>query len=106
MRDNDHIVAGATRERAAVTSLGLDVAHNGTLGHLAQWQDIADRQRGLAAGIQELHRQATQLHTGQHAPHLLAWYQQVNLGLLRSCSMSAAPTYTAGGMHTTADELA
>lgn len=52
--DDGDVVARGTAQGAAVTDLLLDVGDNGTLGHGAQGQDVADRQGSVLAGVDEL----------------------------------------------------
>ncbi|GET92647.1 60S ribosomal protein L2, putative [Leishmania tarentolae] len=59
VRDDDAVVAGRARQRAAVTRLRLHVAHDAALRDLAQGQHVADRQRGLLAAEHRL--------AGEHA---------------------------------------
>ena len=44
--DDNAGVAGGTGKTAAVTELGLDVGHDGTLGHSVKREDIADSEGG------------------------------------------------------------
>jgi len=46
----------ATGECAAVPNLSLNVADDGALRHLLQWEDIADGQGGLLPAVDELSR--------------------------------------------------
>ena len=52
--DNDAGGTRSTRNGAAVGQLVLDVADDGTLGHLADGQDVADGQLGLVPAVEEL----------------------------------------------------
>jgi hypothetical protein len=52
--DDGDVVAGGTAQGAAVTDLLLDVGDDGTLGHGAQGQDVADGQGSLLSGVDEL----------------------------------------------------
>lgn len=52
--DNSDVVAGGTAQGATVTDLLLDVGDDGTLGHGAQGQDVADGQGSLLSGVDEL----------------------------------------------------
>ena len=54
--DNGDVVAGGAAQSTTVTDLLLDVGDNGTLGHGAQGQDVADRQGSVLAGVDELAR--------------------------------------------------
>ena len=59
VRDDGGVVAGAPGERASVAELALEVAHDGTLGEVADGQDVADGERSLLAAVDEL--------AGEHA---------------------------------------
>lgn len=52
--DNGDVVAGGAAQSATVTNLLLDVGNDGTLGHGAQGQDVADGQGSLLSGVDEL----------------------------------------------------
>jgi hypothetical protein len=52
--DDGNVVAGGTAERTTVTGLVLDVGENGTLGHGVEGQDVADGERGVLSGVDEL----------------------------------------------------
>lgn len=52
--DDGDVVAGGTGKGATVTNLLLDVGDDGTLGHGAQGQDVADGQSSVLAGVDEL----------------------------------------------------
>lgn len=52
--NNGDIVAGGAAQGATVTNLLLDVRDDGTLGHGAKGQDVADGQGGLLTGVDEL----------------------------------------------------
>lgn len=52
--DNGDVVAGRAAQCTAVASLLLNVGHDGTLGHRAQGQDVANGQSGVLAGVDEL----------------------------------------------------
>jgi len=52
--DDDGEAARAAGKGAAITDTGLNVAHDGTLGHLLQRQDVADVKRRLLATVDEL----------------------------------------------------
>merc|ERR1719199_810533 len=56
---DDGVVAGAARKVAAVANLRLEVADDGTLGHGADGQHVANGENGLLTAVQEL--------TGVHA---------------------------------------
>ena len=45
---NSAVVAGRAGQGAVVARLGLDVAHNGTLGHGGQGQNVANGQGGCS----------------------------------------------------------
>jgi len=51
--DDGRVVSGCPGERTTVTGLLLDVADDGTFGHFADWEDVADRQLGLLAAVDE-----------------------------------------------------
>jgi hypothetical protein len=52
--DDGNVVAGGTAERTTVTGLVLDVGENGSLGHGVEGQDVADGERGVLSGVDEL----------------------------------------------------
>lgn len=54
VRDDDAVVAAGAGDRATVTELGLDVADDATLRHLAQGQHVADGQGGLDTAVHRL----------------------------------------------------
>ena len=54
MGDDGGIIAGGPGQSAAVTSLLLQVAHNGTFGHGADGNNIADVERRLLSAVHEL----------------------------------------------------
>jgi len=56
--DDGGVLSGGASQSSAVTSLLLDVAHNGTFRHEADRQDVSDGQLSAATGIDEL--------TGEH----------------------------------------
>mmetsp|Transcript_22499 Transcript_22499/g.37052 ORF Transcript_22499/g.37052 Transcript_22499/m.37052 type:complete len:312 (+) Transcript_22499:1157-2092(+) len=57
--DDNSEAARSTGKSTTVTNLGLNVAHNGTLGHLAQRKNISNGQGGLLSAVDEL----TGVHT-------------------------------------------
>mmetsp|Transcript_30165 Transcript_30165/g.93084 ORF Transcript_30165/g.93084 Transcript_30165/m.93084 type:complete len:282 (+) Transcript_30165:29-874(+) len=59
VRDDDAVVTRGASEGRAVTSLGLDVAHDAALRDLAERQDVADGHTGLVAAVDGL--------AGEHA---------------------------------------
>lgn len=54
--DDGDVVARGTAQSTTVTDLLLDVRDDGTLGHGAQRQNVADSQVGVLAGVNELAR--------------------------------------------------
>ena len=52
--DDGGEVAGSASHLAAVAGLLLEVGDDGSLGHLADGHDVADRQLGLLAAVDEL----------------------------------------------------
>ena len=46
VRDNGGVVARRTGHLTSVTRLLLDLAHDGTLGHLTDWQNVSDGDLG------------------------------------------------------------
>merc|ERR1719228_975950 len=52
--DDGGVVAGGPSELAAITSLLLEVAHDGSLGHVADGHHVADGKVGLLAAVHEL----------------------------------------------------
>mmetsp|Transcript_24236 Transcript_24236/g.38015 ORF Transcript_24236/g.38015 Transcript_24236/m.38015 type:complete len:302 (-) Transcript_24236:49-954(-) len=59
MGDDNSEAAGSTCKSTTVTNLGLNVAHNGTLGHLLQRKNITNGQGSLLSAVDEL----TSVHT-------------------------------------------
>jgi len=54
MGDDHGEAARSTGESTAIANLGLNVAHNGTLGNLLQRQHISNVQSGLLSAVDEL----------------------------------------------------
>ena len=54
VRDNGRRVSGALGETSAVSGLLLDVADNGTLGHILQRKNVSDGKLRLGSAINEL----------------------------------------------------
>ena len=52
--NDGHVVAGGSSERTTVALLLLDVGDNGTLRAGAERKDVADGQRGVLSGVDEL----------------------------------------------------
>lgn len=52
--NDGNVVTGGTTKRTTVTGLLLDVGDNGTLGHGAKGQDVADGESGALTGVDEL----------------------------------------------------
>jgi len=52
--DNSNVVTGCAAERASVSHLLLDIAHNGTLWDGAEREDVANGEGCVLAGIDEL----------------------------------------------------
>jgi len=52
--DDDAGGAGSTGKNAAVSLFGLDVGDDGTLGHGADGEDVANSEGGLRSGVNEL----------------------------------------------------
>lgn len=52
--DDGNVVTGGPSERTPVTHLLLDVGNNGTLWNGAEWENVADGQAGVLAGVDEL----------------------------------------------------
>lgn len=52
--DNNRKGTRASGKGTTVSTLGLDVANNGSLWNLVQWQDISNRQSGLLSTVDEL----------------------------------------------------
>jgi hypothetical protein len=52
--DDGNVVTGGTAERTTVAVLVLDVGQDGTLGNRVKGQDVADGQRGVLSGVDEL----------------------------------------------------
>lgn len=52
--DDGDVVARGSAKGATVTNLLLHVRHDGTFRHGAEGQDVADRESGLLAGVDEL----------------------------------------------------
>jgi len=54
MCNNSCVVSRCTSNLASVSSLLLEVAHDGSLGHVADRHNVADGQLGLASTVDEL----------------------------------------------------
>lgn len=54
MADHGHVVARSTTERTTVGSLVFDVGEDGTLGSGVEGQDVADGERCVLSGVDEL----------------------------------------------------
>lgn len=54
MSDDGDVVSRGPSDRATVTSLLLDVGHDGTFGHGAEREDVADAEGGFLSGVDEL----------------------------------------------------
>lgn len=52
--DDSGVVARGTGQPAAIANLLFKVADDGTFGHGANWQNIADLKVGLATGVNKL----------------------------------------------------
>merc|ERR1719324_487753 len=52
--DDGGVVARGTGKLSTVSSLGLNVADNGTLGALSKGQNVADGELGTTSGVDEL----------------------------------------------------
>tara|TARA_R110002003_G_scaffold244_4_gene17423 strand:+ start:6594 stop:6938 length:345 start_codon:yes stop_codon:yes gene_type:complete len=52
--DDGNVVAGGTAERTTVTVLVLDVGEDGTFGDGVEGKDVADGERGVLSGVDEL----------------------------------------------------
>lgn len=52
--DDGDVATRGTAESTTVTNLLLDVGDDGTLGHLAEREDVADGEGSLLAGVDEL----------------------------------------------------
>jgi hypothetical protein len=52
--DDGNVVTRGTAERTTVAVLVLDVGQDGTLGDRVKGQDVADGQRGVLSGVDEL----------------------------------------------------
>jgi len=79
--DDNSEASGSTGEGTTVTNLGLNVAHNGTLGNLAQRKNISNGQGSLLSAVDEL----TGVHTlsGNHklsVPLVAVRIQELDLG--------------------------
>jgi hypothetical protein len=87
MGDDHGEAARSACEGTAIAYLGLDVAHDGTLGNLLQRQDIANVQSGLLPTVDEL----ASVHTlgGDHELSIAleaVRIQELNLGDRRASS--------------------
>jgi hypothetical protein len=54
--DDGNVVAGGAAERATVTVLVFDVGEDGTFGDGVKREDVADGERGVLSGVDELRR--------------------------------------------------
>jgi hypothetical protein len=52
--DDGNVVAGGAAERATVTVLVFDVGEDGTFGDGVEREDVADGERGVLSGVDEL----------------------------------------------------
>lgn len=52
--NDSHVVSRCPAERTSVANLLLHVADNGTFGDGAKWEDVADGEGGVLAGVDEL----------------------------------------------------
>jgi len=52
--DNGHVVTGGTAERTTVTVLVFDVGEDGTFGDGSEGEDVADGERSVLSGVDEL----------------------------------------------------
>lgn len=52
--NDGNVVTGRPSKRTTITSLLLDIGDNGSLGHGAERENVADGQRGLLSGVDEL----------------------------------------------------
>jgi hypothetical protein len=52
--DDGNVVAGGTAERATVTVLVFDVGEDGTFGDGVEREDVANGERGVLSGVDEL----------------------------------------------------
>jgi len=53
MSDDCRVVPGSAGQGSAVSRSRLNIAANCSLGHLAEWQDVADRELRLLAHVDE-----------------------------------------------------
>ena len=83
--NDGNVVAGSTAERTTVTSLLLNVGNNGTLGHGPEREDVADGQRGLLSGVDEL--------AGVHALIGNETIPPINIPSSISCDLKIRSTY-------------
>lgn len=54
MANDGDVVSGGSPDRTTVTGLLLDVGHDGTFGHGSKREDVANAERGLLSGVDEL----------------------------------------------------
>jgi hypothetical protein len=52
--DDGNVVTGGTAERTTVTVLVLDVGEDGTFGDGSEGEDVADGERSVLSGVDEL----------------------------------------------------
>ena len=52
--DDGNVVTGGTAERTTVTVLVFDVGEDGTFGDGVEREDVADGERGILSGVDEL----------------------------------------------------
>jgi hypothetical protein len=79
--DDNSEASGSTSKGTTVTNLGLNIAHNGTLGHLLQGQHITNGKSSLLSAVNEL----SSVHTlgGDHELSITletVSVQELNLG--------------------------
>jgi hypothetical protein len=98
--DDDAVVTAGASEHTAVTSLGLDVAHDATLGDVAQGHHVANGHGSL--GTAE-HRLASE-HTlgGNH--ELLDAAELVRVAELHACKRGTTPRLVLDALDNTAHE--
>jgi hypothetical protein len=65
--DDGNVVAGGTAERTTVGGLLLNVGEDGTFGDRVEGQDVADGERGVLSGVDELDAVSTVLLLVRHS---------------------------------------
>lgn len=97
--DDGNVVSGGSSKDTSVTHLLLDVGHDGTFGDGAEWEDVADGERGVLAGVDELASvHALVRDEGLGVQLVAVWVAENDLG-----ERSATASVVDNLLHNTAD---